>query len=344
MRFVAKLALVSIAVVSLLVFSDVRVGALPDGDECAGLRGKAANDCIRQMHQAMRQIQRELEEKKKQKEKPPVWVGEANIPRPYGYWIGDRTELFYTIELKPGVEGDFSRLADVGANVGPFIVRERTITEHVSAEGVRQVTVRYVVQNYAVLPQQQYVPFGPLEIFWRQGNRSEWKRLEVPPAKILISPISLWNEVPDAKLAPKDMMEFSHAAISWILVCLGALGMGGALVLFAKALLDMYRRYERSPLWRAARIMSRRDVTATEVITAFRAALREKFGVSGADSADEVAATIALRPFWKRFAAEAAALWEETTAVLYEEQSPGDAVVPRIRSFITALSRREVDE
>jgi len=339
---ILKPALLIFTIVSLLAIFGVRAEAGLGDYDCGELLDyKAYKDCIMQARQSMRQLQMAAEAKK---EKPPAWVGEPIVPRPYGYWIGDLTELSYVMEFKPGVETDFSWLPGIGAKVGEYIVRSRTLYEERLASGSRKVIIKFTVQNYAVLCKQQYVPFGPFEVLWRTNAGEEWKRLAVPAAKILISPISLCDETPDVKMAPKDMMVFSRANSAGIMLGAGILAIIAALVIGVRGLREMYARYETSPLWKARKILAGENIGLMDAIGAYRSALREKFGVSGADDKEAVRDRFRELPFWLPYAEEAALLWEETTEVLYEERVPDEKFVERIRSFINKLSRREVDE
>jgi hypothetical protein len=344
MRVGARIVICITLVLLFVIFNGVAEGGLATTEDCAGLQGDAYKDCIMQIHMYQRLLREEEEKARREKERPPALVSATEIPRPYGYWIGDFTELSWRLEFQPGVQVNLSPLPLPGAKVGMFVVRDRKVNERILPSGIKEVRVHYTIQNFAVLCKQSYVDFGPLEVFWRKNQEGKWRQLLLPAAKILISPISLCSELPDEKLMPKEMMEFSRLTLNWVLVGLGAVFMAGALLVFATGLREMYRRYETSPLWKARQILSRSDIEIMEAIGAFRTALREKFGISGADSKEEVRAKFSALPFWSSCAQEAASLWEETTAILYEGKTAQKEVIGRIRSFINKLSRMEVDE
>jgi hypothetical protein len=340
MRF-AKFAFAMLAIVSLLFLYSGMAGA--DEDECDGLTGKAFQECIKAKYQRSRSVRFKSQEA--QVPKGPVWTKDPTSGRSYAYTLGDIAEFELTFEFKKDVEFDLTSLPAVGAKVGEFLVRSRIDSETLDkSTGTRTVTVSYRVQNYAVRCEPAYITFGPFEVRWREVGTAEWQRLEVPGEKILVSPVSLCTELPDMNMAPNDMMSIPASPLGWILVTLGLLMIVGALAVVGLGFRDWYRRMETSPLWRAMRVLSRPDVTVVDALSLFRTCLREKFGIAGSDTAEDVRAKLSAIPYWREYAEVAAGLWEETTAVLYDEAVPDGALVERIRSFVETMLRREKDE
>jgi hypothetical protein len=344
MRF-AKFAFAMLAIVSLLfLYSGMAAGDVDAGD-CHNLTGEALQECLTVRHQRLEPSRSSESEGTKSPEQKPLQRTRVASGRTYGYTLGDMTEFELVFEFKKDVEFDLKTLPASGAKVGEFVVRSRIDSETFDqTTGTRTVKVRYLVQNFAVRCEPTYVPFGPFEVQWREVGTTEWQRLEVPGEKILVSPVSRCNEVPDPTMAPSDMLDLPLRPVGVILFTLGFVMIAGAFAVFGFGFYEWYRRMETSPLWRAMRVLSRPDVTVVDALSLFRTCLREKFGIAGSDTAEDVRAKVRAIPYWREYAAIAAGLWEEATAVLYDEAVPDGTLVERIRAFVETMLRREKDE
>jgi hypothetical protein len=279
--------------------------------------------------------------------KLPFEVVGPQISDPYGNWIGDHTEIVYIVTFEPGILSDFSLLPKTEEKVGDYIVRKSDISQATLSDGRKEFTIRFIVQNFAVVCSPQYVPFGKkLAILWKKEGEVSWQELVLPPAKVLISNISRCDEKPDISLSPREMMNLpeirKYITRLFIVSGVGLILLG---VLFSfGALRKFYFRYELSPLWRARRALLVKDIDSFRALHIFRNAMHQKFGISAAYSGREVFEKLSESSLWKEFAQDAASLWEETTYILYANHLPDESLTARIRSFINKLCRREVDE
>ncbi len=279
----------------------------------------------------------------------PVWVSEPIMDRNYGYWLGDKTEFVYLIKISPGFEVDLSMLPGVGEKVGKFVVRSKHVISEDKPGNRQIIVIRYIVQNFAVLCQQEYITFGPLEIFWKKSQESGWKRYMLSPAKILVSPISLCREFPDPKMIPKNLMSFSYTLLAEIIIAAGVLLIFAAFVIFGRAFLLEIRRMEDSVLYRALDTLKSENISLLAAIKEFRNAIRVKFGVTGSDDAFEVLCKIRNykdsrgNALYQEFASEISLIWEKTLEILYEEKEIPE-LLENIKILIGKLALREAEE
>jgi hypothetical protein len=339
--------MILVSVFALFVFGANVQAAVNGGGVCNGLTGRAFTECMQEVEKILKEQQgRQKIDPQLQIRKVYVWVSSPFVERSYGYWVGDLAEVVWKIGIRPEVkEIDLLRLPGIGARLGSFVIRERVI-EDVAVNDARRVTIRYVVQNFAVLCEHGYVEFGPLEVLWRKRADAEWKRTKLQAAKILVSPISLCEEVPDVKMAPREMIPFSRLGLASIVTAAGATIILAALVILGLAILAGLNRIQSSPLYRARRNLNRRGITPQEAVKEFRQAIRLKFDISGSDSGEDVREKISAyrSGHYVKFADQAAHLWEATLQFLYEEHQEAASLIESIRTFITNISRREAEE
>jgi hypothetical protein len=339
--------MILVSIFILFVFGANVQAVVNGGGVCDGLTGKEFRECMEEVEKILKEQQeRQKIDPQLQIRKVYVWVSSPFVERSYGYWVGDLAEVVWKIGISPEVKDiDLLRLPGIGTRLEPFVIRERTI-ENVIVDDVRRITIRYVVQNFAVLCEHGYVEFGPLEVLWRKGADAEWKRTKLQAAKILVSPISLCEEVPDVKMAPREMIPFSRLGLASIVTAAGAAIILAALAILVLALLATFRRAGNSPLYRASRNLRRRGITPQEAVKEFRQAIRLKFDISGSDSGEDVREKISAyhSGHYVKFADQAAYLWEATLQFLYEEYQESERLVESMRTFIANISRREAEE
>lgn len=341
----AGLAILVVAV-SLLVFPGVeRLAAYP-GDDCSGLQGRAYRQCAETMRKIFEEINKRNAPPEPEKPKPPVFAEEPVAKRFYGNFLGDPFEVEYIINAAESVELDLSRVYAKDTQVLDTVIRDSNVTREKAVDGRVRVRIGFTMQSFAVLCSQNYAPLPVPEIFWRENDKAEWKLVEFAPAKVLISPMSLCDEYPDTREAPKTLLDVSRKVHAQALFLLAGIAAIFAWVLLGRAFLSERKRIERSPLVRARKLLVRtkKVLTSREASSLLREALRVKFSVFTGDSRREVAEKLSKMPFWKAYAEETGALWEETTAVLYEECDPPADLFMKIRTLIEKLERRERDE
>lgn len=344
MRVAKVVKFMFVCAVFLLVFQG-QVGEAWADDECAGLEGEAFIDCI--TAQRMRETMFSEESEELLKRSHPVWVGLPVVPRPYGYFLGDLTDVIFSIEVSPEVELDLARVPVEGVRVGAFIVREASTHIENLDKGWRKIVFRFRVQNFVVLCEQNYVPFPPPEIFWRLKGKEKWELIPIEPAAILISPISRCDELPNS-----GEISLSPLAISRVRVTLVLFGAGSGLLLAGFLLYGISRtlgfneKRRTSPLYKARMSLRKRSVAPEVAVGALRRAIQFKFGISGTATGDEVLRVLSSSR-WTRYALhaqEVADLWEEGVGVLFAGELSSETLVIRIRNVIHKLERREWDE
>jgi hypothetical protein len=115
------------------------------------------------------------------------------LPRNYGYFIGDEIPLTLVIETTGGIVLDLVNLPQKGQQHGLFEIRDRRMTSSAEANATKNYRIAYTLQYFGPTPGR--VPFGPLEILYAladanaSGRASHYKRLLTQPAVIHIARI-----------------------------------------------------------------------------------------------------------------------------------------------------------
>ena len=329
-----------IVALSLLVAFGGRYAA---ASECEGLTGDKYRECIQALLESAKRFAKQTEP---EPPKPPVVVEEPRVKHFYGKFLADVVEFEYGFDVAENVELDLSRVYREDDRVGEADIGSVEIIREPVKDGRFRVRIVASAQSFSVLCAQNYVALPTPEVFWRKSSAEEWKLVEFFAAKALISPMSLCDEYPNTKEAPKEFLEVSRKTHTRALFSFAALMALAACVALGRGFLEERRRVESSPLYRAAKKLRHSGIALLEAIEAFRTALREKFGIGGADNADEVRASIrsCRSGQYADCAEEGAELWEQTLGILYEDRKADPALVGTIRTFIKKLVRRERDE
>jgi hypothetical protein len=115
------------------------------------------------------------------------------LPRNYGYFIGDEIPLTLVIETTGDVVLDLINLPHKGQQHGLFEIRDRQMTSSVEANATEIYRIAYTLQYFGPTPGS--APFGPLEILYAlpdpnaSGQTHIYKRLLTQPAVIHIARI-----------------------------------------------------------------------------------------------------------------------------------------------------------
>ena len=116
------------------------------------------------------------------------------LPRDYGYFIGDEIPLTLVIETAGDIVLDLVNLPNKGNQHGLFEIRDRQMTSSINANATKLYRVAYTLQYFGPAPWSE--PFGPLEILYAlppdpnvSGQAPIYKRLLTQPAVIHIARI-----------------------------------------------------------------------------------------------------------------------------------------------------------
>ncbi|RMF84985.1 MAG: hypothetical protein D6736_18210 [Nitrospinota bacterium] len=131
------------------------------------------------------------------------------LPRDYGYFIGDEIPLTLIIEAEPGVVIDLVNLPQKGETHGPFEIRDLAITSSTQKQGKKIYRVHYRLQYFGPTPLT--TRFAPLEILYatsRKGVAPEktytYQSLFTQPVTINISRIGPYQTTQPVK--PKAVL------------------------------------------------------------------------------------------------------------------------------------------
>ena len=159
-------------------------------------------------------------------------VTRIDLPRDYGFFIGDEIPLTVIIEASPEAVLDLVNLPRTGEQHGQFEIRDFKLTSTVSANQTTTYQAAYRMQYFGIAPFT--ISFQPLEILYAvRQDRDEiakaytYKSLFTQPVSINISRIGPHRPTP--ALDPKGPVDDQRTALLWIPAIGGALCMVAAL-------------------------------------------------------------------------------------------------------------------
>jgi hypothetical protein len=148
------------------------------------------------------------------------------LPRDYGYFIGDEIPLTLVVETSEGVVLDLVNLPKQGEKHGLFEIRELRLTTIPHALGGTVYRAAYVLQYFGVTPLT--VHFEPLEILYAQagdrhgpGHTYSYKSLLTQPIALNLARIGPYG--PTRALDITGPVRDSRVALVWGSFCVGAL-------------------------------------------------------------------------------------------------------------------------
>ena len=158
-------------------------------------------------------------------------VTRIELPRDYGFFIGDEIPLTVIIEASPDVVLDLVNLPRTGEQHGQLEIRDFKLTSTVGADRTTTYQAAYRMQYFGIAPFT--LPFEPLEILYaaRQdrdevANAYHYKSLFTQSVSINISRIGPYRPTP--ALEPKGPLHDQRTAFFWIPIIGGALCMVAA--------------------------------------------------------------------------------------------------------------------
>lgn len=174
-------------------------------------------------------------------------VTRFDIPRDYGYFIGDEIPLTLYIETAKHAVLDLVNLPRKGEQHGLFEIRDFALTSTYDAAGGIVYRAAYRLQYFGAAPLT--IQFVPLEILYalakdNSAHVSSYRSLFTQPVTINISRIGPYQ--PTQALDPKGPLTDARADLVWLPCLLGTtflfLAMGGW-----RQTWRQYRRQQRSP-------------------------------------------------------------------------------------------------
>ncbi|GIX49018.1 MAG: hypothetical protein KatS3mg131_3229 [Candidatus Tectimicrobiota bacterium] len=151
-------------------------------------------------------------------------VSRFELPRRYGYFIGDPIPLTLVLETRAEVVVDLVNLPRRGEKHGLFEVREVTLTTH-RRGGHKVYRAHYTLQYFGATPLD--VEFAPLEILYARADTApgglRYRRLLTQPVIINISRLGPYRPTPPMDI--KGPLPARRAGLGW-----GGLALGVALL------------------------------------------------------------------------------------------------------------------
>jgi hypothetical protein len=156
-------------------------------------------------------------------------VSRFELPRNYGYFLGDEIPLTLIVETTSGVVLDLVNLPKKGERHGLFEIRDVQLTTSATAEGPRVYRADYRLQYFGAAPLTTY--FAPLELLYAlpedriaPTNAYRYQSLQTQPVAINISRIGPYR--PTQPLDIKGPVADSRSGM-----ILGSLALGNGLLL-----------------------------------------------------------------------------------------------------------------
>jgi hypothetical protein len=153
------------------------------------------------------------------------------LPRDYGYFIGDEIPLTLVIEVSGDVVVDLINLPQKGDALGVFEIRDRHLMSAQVSEGTTIYRASYTLQYFGPTPLT--TTFGPLEILYalpeEQGSSrqiSTYKRLVTQPAIIHMARIGPMR--PSHAATIKGPLDDQRSGVIWTFLTLGTVLVGSA--------------------------------------------------------------------------------------------------------------------
>jgi hypothetical protein len=148
------------------------------------------------------------------------------LPRDYGYFLGDEIPLTLLIEAAPGVVLDLVNLPKKGERHGLFEVRNMHLSSSATANGQQVYRAHYTLQYFGATPLS--VNFEPLEILYAMAqdriapsNTYHYKSLHTQPLMLNVSRIGPYH--PTQAMDIKGPLADSRAGMIWGSVIVGVL-------------------------------------------------------------------------------------------------------------------------
>ena len=188
-------------------------------------------------------------------------VTRFELPRDYGYFIGDEIPLTLTIETQKGVVIDLVNLPRQGEQHGLFEIRNLSITTSTTAEKHIVHRATYTLQYFGAAPLT--AQFEPLEVLYarpaedkpRDKRIAQYKSLFTQPAVINISRIGPYRAT--QALDPKGPLPDHRRGLIWIPSLLG-------ISLLAASVLGWTKEWQRAR--KSSRRGSHTPATALEQV------------------------------------------------------------------------------
>jgi hypothetical protein len=146
------------------------------------------------------------------------------LPRDYGYFIGDEILLTLVIETTGSIVVDLVNLPQKGEKHGVFEIRDLTLTSSAVAPEHKVYRATYTLQYFGPTP--LIVPFAPVEILYAHSadkasltKRYTYQSLFTQPVPISISRISPYHAA--QPLAIKGPADDPRSGRIWAAVALG---------------------------------------------------------------------------------------------------------------------------
>ena len=156
------------------------------------------------------------------------------VPRDYGYFIGDVIPLTLVLEASGGVVLDLVNLPQKGEKHGVFEIRDLQLTTSSSADGLKVYRAAYTLQYFGATPLT--VRFEPLEVLYALStgrvaptNTYSYKSLLTQPVTLNVSRIG--PEQPTPALDVKGPVDDPRSGMIWTSFAVGVVlllaGLGG---------------------------------------------------------------------------------------------------------------------
>jgi hypothetical protein len=146
------------------------------------------------------------------------------LPRNYGYFIGDEIPLTLVIETTGNIVLDLVNLPNKGYQHGLFEIRDRKMTFSTDAHGTKVYRIAYSLQYFGPTPWSE--PFGPLEILYAlpsdpnvSGQAHIYKRLLTQPIVIHLARIGPMQ--PTMVPQMKGLQDDQRSVAIWLSCTLG---------------------------------------------------------------------------------------------------------------------------
>jgi hypothetical protein len=148
------------------------------------------------------------------------------LPRDYGYFIGDAIPLTLVLETASGVVLDLVNLPQKGEKHGLFEIRDLQLTKSVSAEGLKVYRAAYTLQYFGATPLT--VRFEPLEILYALAAERatptapySYQSLRTQPVALYIARMGPYQPTPALDI--KGPVDDRRTGVIWLSLATGAM-------------------------------------------------------------------------------------------------------------------------
>lgn len=154
------------------------------------------------------------------------------LPRDYGYFIGDAIPLTLVLETAGGVVLDLINLPQKGEKHGLFEIRDLQLTTAASADGLKVYRADYTLQYFGATPLT--VRFEPLEILYAlpierasSSTPYNYQSLRTQPVAMHIARMGPYQPTPALDI--KGPVDDRRAGLIWVSLAMGAVFLLAAL-------------------------------------------------------------------------------------------------------------------